>query len=231
MRFESIAQFNAQLRRAMYQERLVRDAGFLGVHSQIGRHEVVPLTLYHYVALKVAGSPFLPPYTQVTPEKLCQFLWLLNPSYRPDNVTGKREFMKECGYFFQPKLPYFLPLRRFIKWKQRSEMAIEQLVEVSRLAFEYMDEELQDRPPSPVSAMPGPDYYSDAASITGTLGREYGWPPEVISKLPLKFVFQLLKEISDYHAAVNGKDAVMFNPSDRIKNEYLIQLNEGLKKN
>jgi hypothetical protein len=94
-----------------------------------------------------------------------------------------------------------------------------------------MEEELQDQPQASSSNSFQAAYYSDAASIVGTLVREYGWSMEFISRLPLKFVFQLLKEIADYHSACAGRSAILFNPSDRIKHERLQQLNSAIKKN
>ncbi len=228
--FSSVSEFNRALFQAMAEEQLVRDTALFGLRGRIGAHEVLPVTLEHYMLLKVALS-FLPPYRDATADQLCQFLWALNPEFSPTNRKGRQRFVRACRYFFPPRVPFLKTLRAIIKWKQRTTESIRQLDALTRQAQDYMEQELQDRPRRTPSKNPAPDYYSDAISIIGTLAREYGWSAEKILKLPMKVVFQLQNEIAEYRAAVHGMTPTICNPSDRIKDQYLVQLNAEAKKN
>jgi hypothetical protein len=63
------------------------------------------------------------------------------------------------------------------------------------------------------------------------LAREFGWAYDEIMDTPLKLIFQYLKEIREYHAAMNGKDAMLCNPSGAITTKYMAERNRRIKRN
>lgn len=84
----------------------------------------------------------------------------------------------------------------------------------------YLDESFQDSPSSggeSVKAAPA----SWPATIVHVLAINYGWLERDIMEMPLKRAFQYLRLIRLHH----DPDAVMINPSDRVKGQYLRDLN------
>jgi hypothetical protein len=70
---------------------------------------------------------------------------------------------------------------------------------------------------SPGGSGCGPSYYSAAAGLVDALASAYGWSEAELLRLPLKRAFQYAKAIS---TRLNPS-AVMWNPSDRIKGDWL----------
>lgn len=84
----------------------------------------------------------------------------------------------------------------------------------------YIRDALADSPGGGES--PSPSYYSALASQVDCLAHEYGWTAAEVLRLPFKQLFQLLRCIQARH----GHD-LFFNPSDRVRGEWLKQQNEG----
>lgn len=185
---------------ALAQESLVRDVSLLGVRENLNGFECLPFTLRHFLLLKIARSPLL--FTDEVPTlgELIQFLWAISPKYCV-NRRKKKRFEKFC---------------RFLNEPQNFAITVD-------AAKEYIQEAFQDRPPQPAFGMSGPDYYSDGVSIIAPLAREYGWTCEMILNMPLKLSFQFLKEIREHIYASHGQTPLMWNPSDRIKSEWLVK--------
>lgn len=225
MKFADDNEYRRELIRAMEQERLVRDASLLGTLEHVAGYLVLPLNLTHYLTLQVADSPFLPPFGRIPTEAdLAQLLWVVHPSYTRTGPNFKR-FMRDCRNDFSPVPLPWLPTRRALaRWQRKTDVRTARFVDVCKAAKEYVEEAFQDRPPS--SGEYGPEYYSSAISMAGALAREYGWSLDIILRLPLKVVFQCLNETREWMAATHGQKALMFNPSDRVKADYLRQLNK-----
>ena len=86
----------------------------------------------------------------------------------------------------------------------------------------YFDEAFQDAPAG--SSNPeGTVYYSNAAALVDVFAREYGWNAHLTLRLPLKQLFQYLK------AMQRSRDprAVMFNPSDKVRGQWLVERNRN----
>lgn len=64
-------------------------------------------------------------------------------------------------------------------------------------------------------------YYSTAASLVDLFAREYGWQLNEILDLPLAVLFQLVKAI----IARTDPDAILFNPSDKVRGQWLCKVN------
>lgn len=213
---------------AVSQEQLVRDAAFLVTTERIGTGAVSfvvgPLTFRKYLILRLAGSPLLPPVRTPAPGDLAQFLWVLQPDYAPENQAGRERFLRSCQVFVPPRPPVFLTGRSAKKWKARETAALRLAAELIDSAREFVDESLMDRPGGGVENGE-PDYFSDAASVIGRLARAYGWPAETILELPLKQLFQHLREIRVMEAAAAGQACQPGNPSDRVIAEFMAAKN------
>ena len=85
----------------------------------------------------------------------------------------------------------------------------------------FMDEAFQDSPASSGGRAQA-SYYSFAASLVDVFGTEYGWSENEILDVPLKRLFQYLNAIRKRH----NPEAVLFNPSDRVRGEFLAAVNK-----
>lgn len=217
---------------AVLTERTVRDASFLGITESVGPFEVLPMTLRHWMVLRVMGSPLLKPASldgssTPTPDGLRDFLWLLSPQFDPARHSrAKTAFCKRCEALFYP--PRYLALwnterarRRHIA---RCEDKLAVAAQIIHAARAYVAETMQDRPPVIQSLIHGfeADYFSDAAFFCARFGREYGWSQEETLNTPLKRIFQYLTEMKQHH----GSKVPMCNPSDRVKAAWVASLNE-----
>ena len=85
----------------------------------------------------------------------------------------------------------------------------------------FLDEAFMDSPPI-VKDLNSPQYYSDVAAIGDAFASAYGWSRLEIMKLPMAVLFQQLKCIQHH----NDPNAIMFNPSDKVRGDWLRQQNE-----
>lgn len=217
---------------AVSRERLIRDAAYLAacpspvvpmVTERIGTFDVLPITLRHYVILRMKQNPLLygkPP----DPAELAELLWVLSPGWVPDAKARDKWMRKHCKRMVPPccpkvHLPWFIR-----RWESRFLECDEFIAETTDAAVEYITEAFQDRPPGLKSSGFIPEYYSDAAFYIDLFGEAYGWPIETTLSIPLKALFQQLKRI--VHR--NSPKAIMFNPSDRIPMDYTAKLNANL---
>lgn len=185
------------LRDAIAKENFVREVPFLGVTERIAGFEVVQMTLEQFLLLRLIKSPFIVG-GRISRTKLVQFLWFLSPHYSPRSR-------------FRKTIHGFLCSCRLGSDEGFAGAIME--------AMEYIDDTLQDWPSSAEGAETV-QYFSDPAAIVGQFGREYGWPPQVTLKTPLKIILQLVKEIRAAHG-----EKLLFNPSDRVKSDWLKRIN------
>jgi hypothetical protein len=205
-------------RDAVEKEQAVRDAAFLPVCESIAGFDVQPLTLLDYIVLRRIKSPLIADL-KTSPEQLAQFLWRLNPDYQPTPCRAKKKFMRRCRQFFPPDRRWFLTKRR---WRRKVREQYYNFSATLKAAREFMAETMMDRP-AIKSSMVGqdePEYFSDAASLCALFAREYKWAEEQTLSRPLKRIFQYLNEIKRH----NGSK-VLFNPSDRVKADWLLEVN------
>lgn len=206
---------------AVEKEQLIRDASFLPVVENVNGFEVLPMRLWHYIALRACRSPMLPPFRTPSPEQLAGFLWLLNPEYSTDAGDRKR-FMKRCRRFAAQTPPWFFQYG----YKERTAKALACMADTLIAARNYVNETMQDKPGRVVGSVGGVEQYSDGASICGRLAREYGWSEYETLEMPLKRIFQYLKEIRDYEYASRGQTAPLGSPSEEIVADYLKKINQ-----
>jgi hypothetical protein len=211
-------------------ERIVRDAAFLGLATErIAGYPAAALTLRHCNLLRLMGSPFMPPFETPGPKQLAAFLWVVNPGFIAGTdrkaIRARDRFFKTCRVFVKPSPPIFGLTYKIKRWEAQAGEALKHFTEVVTAARAYMEEALQDRPPSD-GGNNGPDYYSDFCHIAGALMRNYhGLSYELIQRLPVKVIYQFLKEIREHNALSAGDTPVMWNGSDMQFDRILELLN------
>jgi len=117
------------------------------------------------------------------------------------------------------------PKSRWARWRL--------LQRISRLSFnyahrqisEFVAEAFQD---SPGGGKPtGPNYYSFAAGIISAVAHHHGWSEREILHIPVKRLFQYLKAMQ----RTNNPEASLFNPSDKVRGDWLREVNTSNKRN
>jgi len=232
---DQVAALHEKRRTAIQSERIARDAAFLHssrfpLHENIAGFKALPLNLFHCNLLRMINSPFMPPFETPAPVQLANFLWVLNPDFTRENSPAKQLHFKGCRKFMEPRFPFFKNRWTIKCWERQAAAALLEFTKVVIAARQFIEESFNDR--SPVVRANGiedPDYYSDFCSINATLMRAYpGLIYEQIQFLPLKVVYQFLKEIQDHTARMNGQPALLWNSSDRYTDEVLAILNQRI---
>lgn len=206
-------------REAIARERFVREAAFLPVNESIGGFEVLPMTWRHFMVLRIMRSPLLTG-EDATPAELAAFLWVLSPEYTTDD-RARDAFYKRCRVFTMQRKPRF-------QWQPKKWIAdnVRAQVTFGRILVEarrYIEESLQDCPGKSKAGGFEIEYFSDAAWLCAHFGREFGWDDEQTLDKPLKRLWQYLKESSQH----NGLKDPMFNPSDKVRGEWLARKQEA----
>jgi hypothetical protein len=199
---------------AVIRERVVRDAAFLGITESIGPFEVVPLTLRHWLILRLMRSPFLTKETP-SPNDVFNFLWMLSTTYSPGDKRAKSRFERRCRHCFFLAIINTRWARSWHEVKRLKRLTAAANIIDSIRAF--MEESLQDRPPVQKTKGFEADYYSDAAFFCCLFGREFGWSQEETLNMPMKRLFQCLNEIREKR----GGRTPLSNPSDSVKAKWL----------
>jgi hypothetical protein len=204
---------------AVDRERVSRDASFLPLTENVAGFECLPMTLSTYIAMRLTNNPVL--YAQPASEsELVAFLWLLSPSYSTDKLAAKR-FARRCRVFIPPPLPWLRLPRAMARWERLFAARQDRALEVWRACCQYVAETFQDSPPSSIIGIQK-SYYSDAASICATLGREYHWPEAAVLAMPIKRVFQYLNELK----AASPAKIPLGNPSDVVLSRWTREQNK-----
>ena len=207
---------------SVIKERLVRDASFIGITESLGPFEVVPLTLRHWIILRLVRNPLVTSGTP-SPDDVVNFLWLLSTSFSSTSKTAKRRFERRCRKLFFP--PRYMALLNTKKSRARFEVKCEKrLIQAAKIIDAirvFVAESMQDRPPVPKTIGFEADHYSDAAYFCSLFGREFGWSQDETLNTPIKRVYQYLNAIKDYR----GSPIPLCSPADSVKAKWLRGLN------
>lgn len=234
---EQVAALHEKRRAAIQSERIARDAAFLHssrfpLHENIAGFKALPLNLFHCNALRMMDSPFMPPFETPTPKQTAEFLWVVSPEFSLGKSWKKSRHFSHCKKFdscalqiLQNKFVKAEFLRKF--WERNYGAAIIRHTHAVISARKYVEDAFNDRPPAVnINGLEEPEFYSDFCQISGVLMREYhGLNYEQIQFMPLKVIYQLLKEIQDHASRVIGQPALLWNGSDRYVDEILAILN------
>lgn len=193
--------------KATRDEWLARTLSFHPLNESVCGFVLVPMTLSHYSLLRIAGSAFLLKDETPSEDDVIQFLWCLSPEYN----------RKRPGWLFR------LRCRRL-----RGERNLARLAVAVKKIRDFMQTAMLDRPAAVVgSGIDEPDYYCDEAAIVASMARDKGWSEEAILNLPLRRLFQYMKEMRHHYSVKNGQPHMLCNRSEEIADEYLRKVNSG----
>lgn len=210
----SVEALRAEYLRALDRERLIRDVAFLPVNETIAGYEARPMTLRHYLSLRLARNPFVCGGTPLERDAFL-FLWQVSPSYSPADTAAKRRLYRRCRLdFIAPAMPLFHLPWRMRCWATTSANRAIRFVETSSAIADYYREATMDWPSS--RGGDGKSYYSEAAGLCHEVASKYGWTIDQVLDCKLKALFQLLKIIRAEDQAAKGKQPIMFNQSDEL---------------
>jgi len=213
------SEYARELLQAIDTERVVRASSFHLRTEKLLDFDVVPLTLRKYSLLRLLNSPFIPPFDTPSPIDLAQFLWVMSPQFDANDSQAKSAFFRRCRGFIQPAPPRL----RMLRWLWKSRCMDASIYEAALVdaARAFVAEAMQDRPEPVNAGLEAPAYYCDEIGLCAALGREHHFEESSVIEMPLKRIFQYLKEIRDRDAAKAGQYALLCNPSDRVKDKYL----------
>lgn len=109
------------------------------------------------------------------------------------------------------------------KWKRSARLRKCRSLNYGQAVAEldgYFAESFQDAPGG--SGVESKSYYAFTVAIIDIIAHEYGWSRTAILDLKLKEAFQYLKAITHR----NNPKAIMFNPSDKVRGEWLRKRNK-----
>lgn len=212
---------------ALEQEQIERSAAYHALYDHVGEFIVTPMTLQQYSILRLARSPLLTVDRIAQPTDIVQFLWLLSTDFTPIESKAKQVIRRRCRMFYPPAPPLFKTRRALERWDRRKFDALRHCTEITDAIRQFVRETFFDAP-EPTGASHEPDYYSDECAIIMHLARQTGWSRQEILQMPLKQIFQCLKEIRYYRAitSVPPQPHMLSNPSERIIDDYLGRVNQ-----
>lgn len=216
---------------AVHYEHDVRDTAFLCARERIHGFVVKPMSLRAYAELRLAESPFIPPFRTPEPEDLVLFLWRLSPEFtREQSGPAWQQFKKRCRQYFPPAEPLIWRTKGAMdRWASRSAQSLVVFTAGVIAARKFMDETLFDKPAPGSGGMPAP--FSDICDTCTEVATVARCPAAAVLDMPLKQIFQMLKvaKINDYRANVRGgikSDFPLFlNKSDKIVGDYMSAVN------
>ena len=214
-------------------ERLVRHAACLGFNERVGDFRVVPLTLTKWTALTIMRSPYLPPFQTPTAGDTLALLWILSPEYLPEADpqcrARRRKFYQQKFPFIPPPAPFFWRTWRALgKYEIAKARAQNAHARIMFQLQDYIIETLQDAPAGQAAPGPVPEYYCDAIAIATSLARAYGGGLQQYFEMPMKVLFQAMKENREHHQIKAGQPVVLGNPSDAAADAELEAANRAL---
>lgn len=200
-----------------------RDADFLGLTEDVGGFECAPLTLRHCLILRMMDSPLLDGRTP-NPVELAAFLWLVSTDYSPQGGRARKRLLKRCRAFTPPALPMIQTKRGMLAWDARFNASMEHAAKVLLASRQYIQGAFTD---AGQRGGNGVSYYSDAAGLCAAMAKECGWTTAQTLNAPLRQVFQFTRAIRHQ----NDPKAILGNPSDRIRGDFLDLLNSQRREN
>lgn len=184
---------------AVEKETDARDLAFLDLTTTVCGVELVPMTMLRYARLSGVGSPFLSGGAPDMQDVML-FLWGMSADYSSD-VSKRGAFMAKV--FSTGKAPEL-------------EAATVEIMRFIETAF-------QDAPgSSSTSQGRSPSYTSWIASYVDMIASAYHWTEETILSLPLSRLWQYVRRIE-----MRLGQRTFWNPSDKVRGEWLRTVNEG----
>lgn len=197
------------LRQAIDREAADREAAFLSFPEFVCGFPVRPLSLRHIAILAQLKLPFLAEEkeTRLSVEHVELFLWVLSPGFTV--ARGARRRLRR----FWHALRFAFVCRRLGQEVVAQEVG------------QFIDGAFADAPPA--SGAGRVCYTSWIARFVDLFASEYSWPISQVLDLPMKVALQQERQISLRYD--NG--AILFNPSDKLRSDFMATLNAERKQN
>lgn len=219
---------------AVERQNLIRDLAFAGdserpLPENIAGFEVMPMTMRHFVNLRLINSPFICG-GKPTQYDAIAFLWQLNPEYSINNRRGKAIFVDRCErtFVFPTEPVVHLPFL-MARWAKVALVRLQRFGEVLMGISQYLEEALLDAPGGSGESR-RPAYFSDAAGYCDRFSKEYRWPVEYSMNAPFKLTFQLMKLIDARQRVENKLQPMFFNKlSDGVTSRMLEEDNRRMR--
>jgi hypothetical protein len=209
---------------ALEQERIQRLLAFHPMRYRIGGFEVTAMTLRQHSLLRLVNSPLLPPFETPEPQQLIQFLWIMSPHFTRGESAEKSAFFARARQLYIPPPPPRWRNRLLqLRWYYQRKGCELRESETLREAREFVQATFADRPEGGTEDLA--EYYSDEASIIGTLAAKYHFLPEQTMETPLTAIFQHLKRIHESQCLEHGLPVLLNNPSDDVVQRHLAEVN------
>jgi len=179
---------------AIKRESKIRAFAFLDLPELIGNVRVKAFTPRHFAFLELRNSPFLSG-ENITIEDVLFFVWVVSEDFDYNNPEGRKALVD----------------------KIIGECDINDLV---KDCYTYLEDSFYDNLNKVSDTVSKAPYYSWVTSIVDMIAREYHWSESEILDIPFRRLNQYLKCIVLH----NNPNATMFNPSDKVKSEWLANL-------
>lgn len=179
-----------------------REEAFLNITWTVCGEELRPMNPQDFLILNGIESPFVCAQ-EVEPADIVIFLWHLNALN-----DGSHSWLNE---------------RRRKKMIRR--VAMLNFVDSTKACRQYVEKAFQDAPRARTDAgdrISKPIGTCFLVPLIMRIAKETGWSKDEIMRTPLPQLFQFIKHLN---AEAMGKDFVDYSPSDRITNEFLVDLN------
>jgi len=202
-------------REAIEAENQARVTDYLDAPSIIGEVCIAPLTIRRMARLQSVGSRFVVrddgPMDAAT--EIALFLWALSPHY-------------EHAYWLKSRIELHCPrLARWLFNRIRNQF----VKRISKMDAETIIDDITRLLKHTFEDSPGNDEQEQAASpfawptsFVGMLAEQRHWTEGEILDMPLRRVFQHVRSIIRQHKP----DAILFNPSDKVRGAWLREVNE-----
>lgn len=185
------------LAEAIVGERKRRLASFTPAPSIVAGVVLNPLTPATFAILEMIECPVTLGEEFPEPEDLAIFLWFNSTEFKADDESARRKFCKKLA-----GVEYYKALTEVQHW----------------LRDQFEDCPRGAKNPEKYS----PEFVSWVAAFVDVIAAEYGWSESEVLNIPFARLAQYLR------AMRQRKDpkAVLFNPSDKVKGDWLRSIND-----
>lgn len=184
---------------AVAHEKRVRASSFLGATVDVGGIETRVMTVRDWIALDFVACPFVCG-GQPDIGDTGLLLWRLSPNYRLGSWYRQWRHIRKVRSVIRSSGPHYM----------------------IAAAKDYVVDVFQDSPGGSGTQLSVPPVHW-AVYVIAALCREYGWDYDRVLDMPVPMALQFLRHVELTH----NPHATLFNPSDRVRGEWLCKQNQA----
>ena len=188
-----------RLAAAREQDREEITRAFLPLVIPLGRFKVVPVTIERLLWLEEIKSPFITGSGQVSKIDVLSFLWICSPDFRVGMDHGKSFCRRHC----------------LIRWRKYALTILEYCQELMSSLGADTDQKANDGKPMQYDWLP--------VFVDG-FASQYHWSEKDIMNIPIYRVGYYATAMAS-RLSMSGKAAKFARHQDRVKKEYLTEVN------